>query len=103
MTQEIKIILDEDQLVSIEEMCKACHVESALIIEFVEYEIINPRGHEPSEWQFKASDLQRLQKALRLHQDLKINYEGLPVVLNLIDEVEELRLALQHFKKMYGS
>jgi len=86
------IIVDERMTYSLMEICSSCGVHAECIMEWVEYGIIEPKGKRPSEWQFSADALQRSQKALRLQRDLELNLAGLALALELLDEIETLRL-----------
>ena len=99
MTETLTIIsgtvLEEDTtLLSMAELCRACGVHAELITEYVEYGILEPRGRELMEWRFTPSSLRRAQRALRLQEDLNINAAGIALVLELLDEVSDLRARL---------
>jgi chaperone modulatory protein CbpM len=99
MTDTLTIIsgtvLEEDtNTLSVAELCRACGVHAELITEYVEYGIIEPQGRDVMVWQFSATSLRRAQRALRLQEDLNINAAGIALVLELLDEVSELRAQL---------
>lgn len=95
----------KDQIVTVEitdangstftllEVCERgdCHAE--FVIKLVNYGIIAPVEEVPEarQWQFDVDALTRLQKALRLQRDLKLNLPGLAVSLDLLDEVQDMR------------
>ena len=71
-----------------------CHItlrSSATIITIVEYGIVEPRGDSPENWRFNAAMIAEIHKALRLHDDLDIDWAGIALAIDLIDEVERLR------------
>lgn len=78
---------------TLQEICERgdCHAE--FVIKLVDYGIITPvqEVREVRQWQFDVAALSRLQKALRLQRDLKLNLPGLAVSLDLLDEVQEMR------------
>ncbi len=84
------IILDEISF-KLTEISTICNVNETLIIEFVDYGILEPLGKEPKEWVFSAKNLKRAQKAIRLSRDLEINLAGISLILELLDEIGELR------------
>lgn len=99
MTESLTIIsgtvLEEDAtLLSVADLCRACGVHAELITEYVEYGILEPRGQEVMAWRFPAASLRRAQRALRLQEDLSINAAGIALVLELLDELSELRAQL---------
>lgn len=93
MTKEIIIIADytEDAAFSLEELCEIAGIEPLMARDLIAYDILLPAGSEPDEWVFNMSQLKRLQTALRLQRDLEVNLAGIALVLDLLDEVEELR------------
>lgn len=78
---------------SLREVCEHgdCHAE--FVIKLVDYGIIDPVEEEAEarQWQFDMQALNRLQKAMRLQRDLKLNLPGLAVSLDLLDEVQDMR------------
>lgn len=96
---------DKDQILTVEvfdasgstftlrEVCDRgdCHAE--FVIKLVSYGIITPVEEVPEarRWQFDVEALNRLQKAMRLQRDLKLNLPGLAVSLDLLDEVQDMR------------
>ena len=57
----------------------------------VEYGLLEPIGKSPEKWKFKADALRRSKAALRLQHDSGVNLAGAALVLDLLDELEELR------------
>ncbi|GGC59934.1 chaperone modulator CbpM [Marinobacter halophilus] len=96
---------DKDRIVTVEvtdangstftlwEVCERgdCHAE--FVIKLVSYGIIAPVEEVPEarQWQFDVEALNRLQKAMRLQRDLKLNLPGLAMSLDLLDEVQDMR------------
>lgn len=78
---------------TLHEVCERgdCHAE--FVIKLVNYGIVSPIDdhHLPRDWRFDVMALSRLQRALRLQQDLKLNLPGLAVSLDLLDEVQHMR------------
>ncbi|HLV78513.1 MAG TPA: chaperone modulator CbpM [Marinobacter sp.] len=78
---------------TLHEICErgACHAE--FVIKMVNYGVITPlqEAAEVRQWQFDTAALHRLQKALRLQRDLKLNLPGLAMSLELLDEVQGMR------------
>ena len=97
------IIIDESKTFTIYELSQSCQTPAEMIIEMVEHGLLAPQGTTPESWIFSASDFKRSQRALRLQQDLEINLPGLALALDLLDELEDLRIQLNHFKKLYHS
>ena len=87
------LILDEDCLFSLEELCDACSVRTEYIIELVDEGVVEPmeQQRKQQQWSFTGKSLLRARKARRLQQDLGINLAGAAVVLDMMEEIERLR------------
>ncbi len=85
-------ILEETSELSFLELCESCQTSTESMIELVEYGIISPsQGSTSSQWLFQSSSLVRADKALRLQQDLKVNLAGSALILELLDEISDLK------------
>lgn len=102
MKQEITLIIDENTQFTLRELSDACHIHTEWIVQLVDYGILTPKGKKPEVWRFSGVDIKRSQKALRLQQDLQIELNGLALVLDLLDELDDLRQQLQHWEKLHG-
>jgi len=93
--------------ISFDELCLIEGVESDLIIEIIEYGIVKPIDSSyENQWQFDASSIHWIKKALRLHQDLEIDWVAVAMVIDLMKqrdafqkEKESLQRQLRHFIK----
>jgi len=82
---------------TLQELVGSCQLETAFIIECVELGVADPRGPRP-QWQFDSNSRARLLKAWRLHRDLDVHISGLPLILDLLEEVESLRQQADHLR-----
>lgn len=103
--KDIIIIADysQESLLRFDEICTICNVSSDTIVSLIEYEIIHPRGNTPAEWTFDLAELKRIKTALRLQHDLEVNLQGVAVVLQLLDEMDDLRIKLELLEKHFSS
>ena len=76
---------------SLSQVCEICGIEAVLVAELAAHGVINPPGGEPEMWSFSEHDLLRSQKAIRLRNDLGIDWAGLALALDLLEEIERLR------------
>lgn len=90
---EIMIIADYSQnsLLTVNELCEICNISVDVVNELIAYDIIHPRQTSEHQVVFEIIDLQRAKTALRLQHDLEVNFAGVVLVLDLLDELEELR------------
>ncbi len=84
-------LLDERTVFTLHELCRVCGVHAELVIEMVEEGVLEPRGGAPVEWRFSGSAVTRAQKALTLSRDLRVNWPGAALALDLLEEIERLR------------
>lgn len=76
---------------SIDELVEYLHLKADFMQELIEYGIVEPHGRAPNEWVFDALAIKRIQQAKRLHRDLQINLAGVAMILDLLDEIHDLR------------
>ncbi len=91
------LILDEDCTFTLDELSIACSVRTEYIIELVDEGIVEPaeQQREQQHWSFTGKSLLRARKARRLQQDLGINLAGAALVLDMMEEIEQLRERLR--------
>ena len=85
------IVLDDELLLSLRELCRLCGVNAENIIAMVDEGVVEPQGTHPGEWRFRGMSVRRVQIALRLQRDLGLNLPGAALVLDLLEELEEFR------------
>jgi chaperone modulatory protein CbpM len=90
-------LLDEGVEVSVADLCRMFAVEERHIVELVEEGVLGMRSTvsvievDKTEWRFHGTEVRRARIALRLERDLGINVPGVALVLELLEELEELR------------
>ena len=91
------LVLDENCILSMDELCSACCVHIEYIVELVDEGIIEPLDHDPQQdqWNFTGDSLVFVGKARRLQQDLGINLAGVALILDMMREIELLREQLR--------
>ena len=91
-------LLDEDVEMTLTQLCRACELSEAQIIELVEQGIIDPLGPEPAKWRFVSVSLRRVRITRNLQRDLGVNAPGAALALELLEEIEELRARLRRLE-----
>ncbi|ETI58162.1 chaperone modulator CbpM [Marinomonas profundimaris] len=82
----------EHVLFTLEEVCERCGAHTDIIIEMVEYGIVEPvEQPSPEDWYFNSQALVRLQRAQRLMNELELNLSGVALSLELLDEIDDLQ------------
>ena len=88
-------LLDEENTVTLAELCHACAVHAEWILELVDEGVLEPVTTPASQYRFPAVCLQRALIIRRLQCDLGINLAGAALVMDLMDEINSLRARLQ--------
>ena len=81
------------------QLCRSCGVHAEWIIELVEEGILAPEGIDASTWRFSHVTIAKARTARRLQQDLGVNFAGIAIALNLMDERQELQSRLQRMER----
>lgn len=85
----------EDDSLTLEQLCRACDVQTEWVISLVEESIIEPQGDQIQVWRFSGASLVRVRSAQRLQRDLGLNLAGIALALDLMEELENLRAQLK--------
>ncbi len=87
---------------TLQEICEIADVPTEVLITIVEEGILEPKGASPSEWCFDSYMLNMVKRACRLHRDFDIEWTGIPLYLDMIDELEKLRTENKTLKQRLG-
>ncbi|AZC22322.1 MULTISPECIES: chaperone modulator CbpM [Pseudomonas] len=85
-----------------EEFCEVADLSAAYVIEIVEHGILEPQGRAPREWRFNDQELSLAKRAAKLHRELDLEWEGVALALDLLDEVQQLRSENQMLRQRLG-
>ncbi|MDZ7668270.1 MAG: chaperone modulator CbpM [Gammaproteobacteria bacterium] len=94
-------LLDEQLRLTLRDMCRICGVHAEYLMELVDEGIIAPQAparrrtsrvpRAAQSWHFDGIAVVRVQRAIRLQQDLGVNLPGVALALDLLEEMEALR------------
>ena len=82
----------EPEALTLHQVCSILELHTEVVCEWVAEGVVQPSGERLGEWQFAPGQIER---ARRLQRDLELNTESLPLVLDLLREVEHLRSRLR--------
>jgi chaperone modulatory protein CbpM len=90
---EVMIVANYAQasLLTLDQVCEICNIATDVMEEFIAYEVVRPKYSSQHQILFDVDDLQRIKTALRLQHDLEVNLAGVVLILDLLDEISELR------------
>jgi len=89
--------MDTTNLISIQQFCEHYKVPITFIDALQEYELIEIIVAKNENY-LKITQLNEVEKIMRLHYDLDINMEGIDVIYNLLKQVESLQEELVKLK-----
>lgn len=87
----LELIAVERLELTLLDLCAACGTHAERLIEMVQEGVLEPSGVAPSSWRFDALALERARITVRLQRDLELNLAGAALVLDLLDELHDLR------------
>jgi len=82
--------MEAKNLISIQQFCKQYNVPMAFINALNDYELVEIVVTKNENY-LKITQLQEVEKMMRLHYDLDINLEGIDAIYNLLKQVESLQ------------
>lgn len=84
-------LLDETLLLSKDDLCRLCQVDAAWVDDFVSH---GAMGDAVQGTAFSVRSITVVRKARRLEQDFALNMPGIALAMDLLDEIDRLRRAL---------
>ena len=82
---------------SLQELVTSTQLASDFVVQCVECGLMDVQG-PPVQWRFDPAARQRLQRAWRLQRDFELQISALPLVMDLLEEVEALRDEAQRLR-----
>jgi len=86
------------ELISIYKICDSYQIPNSFFEELQNFDLI-PVYNENDEVLIEAAAIPKVEKILRLHYDLHINLEGIEVIFNLLQQIEELHNEIGNLKR----
>lgn len=91
-------VIDHAQALALADFARACGQSHDWVVALVEHSILEVNSDQPEQWQFLGEHLARAQRAWRLQRDFDASLTAVALMLDLLDEVKQLRaqVALYH-------
>lgn len=83
-------VLDEQQRYDLKSFAQVCGQSPEWVLQLIEYDIL-PHRLDTSNLHFLIDDVSRAQKAYRLQRDFDASFTAVAMMLDLIEELEQLR------------
>ena len=92
-------LIDAETLITLDELCRNCTVQTEEVITMVREGILEPADPESARngaerWRFHISSVRRVRTVVRLQRDLGVNLPGAALALELLERIAELDRAL---------
>lgn len=85
---------------SFDELCQCAVIEEERVLYLIDHGVVRPTaGQRRQEWLFSATAVSVLEKAERIHRDLAVDWDNIPLVLGLLEELSHLRSENSHLKQ----
>lgn len=98
MKYTIGTIVDDNTTLTLEEICRAIHADNHLIVELVEYHIIEPKGVAQENWVFDHTCLKRARLARNFYYDLEVNLAGIGLLIDMLERIEMLESTIARLR-----
>lgn len=90
--------MEIENLVSLHQFCEFHEIENTLVLALNEHDLIEIFIVDGESY-IHTDSIHLLEKIIRLHHDLSINFEGIDVIVQLIDKINSLQEELIEMKK----
>ena len=77
-------------IISVQQLCTHYDIPVSFVESLSDYDLIEVVQHGGTQY-IQSEQIRMIEKLIRLHYDLEINVEGLDVVSNLIEQIQELK------------
>jgi len=96
------VILDEQSRLDLSELTRVCGIARATLAEMVAEDLLRPLGQAPDDWLFPGPQVRRARRAARLMRDLELSVHATALVLELLEELEQLRSRSRDLEQQLG-
>ena len=100
-------LLEEAAEFNFRQLCDICQVAPELLAALVDEGVLHANGDRPAHWSFSATAVTRVRRACRLRHDLELDFGGLALALDLMEERDRLQAELgrlrQHLRLLMDS
>ncbi len=92
------VLMEEITELTLSDLCRACEAQADIVVELVHEGVIEIDIELQSlpceDWRFTGLHLHRAKVAMRLHRDLGVNFAGVALALQLMDDLREARMRI---------
>ena len=93
--QATSFVMEDIVELTLDDLCRGCSADTNIILELVTEGVIDiaaiQQNQLPEHWRFTGLQLHRAKVAMRLHRDLGVNFAGVALALQLMDQLQILK------------
>ncbi|MFK5973326.1 MAG: chaperone modulator CbpM [Flavobacteriaceae bacterium] len=93
--------MDLNEFISVTEFCKSHGIQSTFVIELKEYGLVELVQRKNIMY-IPLYELPKTEKILRLHSELDINLEGIEVITQLLNRIQQMQDEMIRLKNKLG-
>ena len=98
---ELRTDTQSEPAVTLQDICSTCAITTEYVYELVELGVLEPvQGDDPGSWRFHSVAIQRSFIAIRLHNVLEVNPAGTALILDLLDELTQMRARVRVLEQL---
>lgn len=85
--------MTKEDLILLDHFCQQHGIEPTFILSLQEFDMIEILVLEEKQY-ILAAQLAKIEKIIRLHHELEINLEGIDIIMNLLDQIDDYKSQL---------
>ncbi|VUT25054.1 MAG: chaperone-modulator protein CbpM [Candidatus Methanolliviera sp. GoM_asphalt] len=96
----LKVEWEGERLISMQELSFRCELHPEVIEHYVVLDLISPIKYGKKGYLFRESAVDEIRIIQRLRRDLGVNLISAGIILDLLDEIDELKKEVSRLRKM---
>jgi chaperone modulatory protein CbpM len=93
------VMIETNPELSLEELCDACGISPEFIKELIDYGILDVNDISLENYRFTPVHLRKIRTIVHLHHDLEVNLPGAAIVIDLMEQMEDMRVKIEMLEK----
>jgi chaperone modulatory protein CbpM len=85
---------------TLDDVTRACRVERAAIVEWVELGVVHPQGAAPEQWRFAAAELISARRIAKLAREFDLAPYAAALLMDLMDERSRLERRVRMLERL---
>lgn len=88
------LLVEREWQFTLDGLSQACQVDAAQLADLAREGVFGLVAEDAGQWLFEGAALRRARLALRLQRELDLSPHGIALVMDLLDEIAQLKQAL---------